>query len=249
MLAELLHFPENHSDFQIIGSWFRQIDERGNCIGQASGYNDSAEKIAPFMLFHPALPTSTLLMDRACVEGLLFDESIAVASDFELWTRLVIKHHAWVLPKALARYRSHPTNITHRKAELANECLDRIYRNQLSRLGVTALAEDLALHRKLATLSLGTTRVTLQAAETWLLNLAEANDRVRMYPERAFREVLADRWYQVCQSGCHHGVWTWRRYIASPLARWNSSGRRSQCHLLRLAIRGTVKAMIFGRIA
>ena len=246
MLAELLAFLQSHPEYRMAAGWLETIDGQGRATGAPEGYRDRPEKLSATMLFRNCLPTSTLLMDRRCLEGARFDETLTIASDFDLWARLAVAHPAAVLPRKLAQYRCHSQNITHRKQALAAECLERIFRRQLGRLGVKASAEEHALHRQLAQLTIGTTKETVGAIESWLLKLAEANAKSAVYPVKAFCETLADQWYSACHSACGHGFWTWRRFRGSLLARRLSPSLGRRCELLRLSARGAVKALIRG---
>jgi hypothetical protein len=69
--------------------------------------------------------------------------------------------------------------------------------------------------------------VYLEWAETWLLRLQEANQRVQSYPEPAFSETLGQFWLKVCWYASTSLGWTvWRRFLGSPLRRNTWSGLR-----------------------
>ena len=73
MVAELLEFLTKNPAFQIVGGWLQTILEDGSPVGQASGYHDRAEKLASSMLFANCLPTSSLLIERRCIEKEWFE--------------------------------------------------------------------------------------------------------------------------------------------------------------------------------
>lgn len=244
MLEELLDFLTRNPSFQIVGGWLQSIFEDGSPVGESSGYHDRAGKLAPGMLFSNCLATSSLLIERRCFEGEWFDDSLVVASDYDLWARLVIKYNAHVLPRVLGSYRVHPRNITHRKQACATECLERIYRSQLVRLGLQPTGEEILLHMQLSKLTFGTPRQTVLAAEQWLLKLDQANAVTGIYDRQPFRETLGDHWYGVCHSACSNGFWTWRRFFASPLSKWISLTAKQRYNLFRLSTRGALRNLL-----
>ena len=196
------------------------------------------------MLFTNCLPTSTLLLRRRCLEGRQFDVTMPVASDYDLWARLVTSHRASILPKVLARYRTHPQNLTHRKRAFTDECLRRIAHFQLERLGVAPMDDEISLHLRLDKFTFGTSQETVLAVERWLMKLDEANARAAVYPQSPFREVLGERWFATCHSACAHGFWTWRRLQRSPLAGWFAPSPRQRRRFLYLCLRGALKSVL-----
>jgi len=241
MLAELFQFLATNPSFQIVGGWLQPIGEDGIPAGEPLGYRDRSGKLASSMLFSNGLVTSCMLMERRCVGQERFDPGLTIASDYDLWARLVIKSKAHVLPRVLGSYRVHSGNITHRKQDSASECLERIYRSQLVRLGIQPTSEEIALHMQLTGLTFGTPRQTVVAAEGWLLKLDRANALAGLYEIQPFRETLGDIWYGVCHSACGNGFWTWRRFFASPLSQWISPTVKQRYQLFKLSARGALK--------
>jgi glycosyltransferase involved in cell wall biosynthesis len=244
LLEELTDFLAAHPDCDMVGAWSEVIDEQGVPSAPGQGYGDRPEKLASNLLFYNCLPTSGLCIRRACLEGLQFDGTLTVASDYDLWARLVVAHKTGVLPRTLARYRVHAQNITHRKKALATECLDRIFRRQLARLGIEPSGDEAALHARLTTLTVGTPKQTVIDAENWLMKLDEANARTAVYPAPLFREILGERWFGVCHSACGNGLWTWRRFHRSCLTRWFIPAPQERRNFLRLCLRGALKKML-----
>jgi hypothetical protein len=230
--------------YEIVSGWYDEIDGRGKATGRQSKPRLAPEKLASEMLFHNCIGTSGLLMKRECLDGLAFDETLEVASDYDMWARLIVPHRALLLPRVLVHYRSHPENITHRKAAIEAGCLRRIYTRQLTRMGIEASAEELEIHAGIGHFTVGTPQETVLAAEQWLLKLDAANVIARTYFTAPFRETLGDYWYAVCHSAGAHGLWTVREYYDSPLAKWISPTAKQQYDLLRLSTRGAVKKLL-----
>ncbi|MBI4355948.1 MAG: glycosyltransferase [Candidatus Omnitrophica bacterium] len=59
------------------------------------------------------IPTSTVMVRRRCLEAVgLFDVSLPVAEDWDLWLRIARRYPIAALPAVLAEHREHATNIT-----------------------------------------------------------------------------------------------------------------------------------------
>jgi len=237
-LADLV---ESMRGSEILSGWHEGIDETGRLNGIDFKTGIPAEKLAPTMLFRNCMPTSMLLIKRECLEGQKFDEDLEPVSDYDMWARLVVSRKARQLPQVVARYRSHPQSISHLRNATAADGLARIFRRQLARLGVEADAEELALHARLCSLTFGTPKATVLAAERWLLKLDAANANAGHYPVRAFREILGERWYGVCHSAGGNGFWTWGQYLGSPLSKWISLTAKERYRLLRLSAGGAFR--------
>jgi glycosyltransferase involved in cell wall biosynthesis len=222
--------------YEIVSGWYEGIDEKGELTNQNSKPEIAPVKIAPVMLFRNIIATPGLLMKRECLDGQRFDETLAVASDYDMWAILI--------PRVQARYRSHLGNISHRKASLTGECLARVHTRQLARLGIAPCRDELELHARFDSFTFGTSIETVRAAEQWLLKLESANGATAVYPIEPFRETLGDYWYGVCHSAGVHGLTMLREYHDSPLAGWISPTARQQYDLLRLSARGAVKNLL-----
>lgn len=237
-------FLETHPGYDIVGGRTETIDERGLPIPAAGVSLCPPERLAVDMLFVNRLSTSTLLMDRAIIGPERFDPTLAVASDYEMWTRLLEAGTPYVLKQVLAQYRVHSAGVTARQQASAEPCMREIMRRQLRRLDIEPSEEELALHLQIPHLTVCTPKDTVMAAERWLMKLARANERAGVYPLPAFRDLLVDRWYGVCFSACEHELWTWRRFNASPICRLAPVGSRRRLRLWYLTCRARCRHAI-----
>ena len=243
MLACLLESINATPECDFAFGRYQTIDAAGR-YGTASAGGLRPESIGPELLFRNCLPTSGLMVRRACLEGVAFDESFAVASDYEMWSRIVPKGDARQVQQIINKYRSHPQNISHRKQALGDECIERIYRLQLGRLGIDPTAREIQLHSQLCKFSIRTPKEAVLAAEQWLLKLEDANTKNGVYPSSAFQGVLGEKWHAVCHSACVHGFWTWRIYRNSALARWWAPPAPQRWQLFRLSARGALRRLL-----
>ena len=237
-----LKFLTDNSQYKGVGAWCETIDAEGNSTGIACGYGNAPDRLPATMLFYNCLPTSTLLLEKAAIAGLRFRAGMAVASDYDLWVRLLEQFAFFVLPKALHHYRVHAENVTHRKRHMADDCLRQIMVVQLERLGLHPAQAELELHLRLMQFTYDTPKETVLAVESWLLKLASANEKMQFYAGQPFMDVLCDRWYDVCHSACGHGWWTWSTFSASPLRQGVRVHYRRQSKLIYLVLRAVIKS-------
>lgn len=244
MLENLAGCISTDPGCDIVFGWNEGIDEAGRLNGINNQTVINPEKLSAGMLFKNYIPTSGLMVKRECFDREKFDETLVIASDFEMWTRILAGRRVKQLSRVLNQYRTHSKNITNRKKAVAAECMDRIFRGQLARLGIDPATEEAVLHAQLCAFTFGTPKETVLAAENWLLKLDAANTKTGFYSAQPFREVLGERWYAVCHSACGHGFWTWRIYHRSPLATGAILTTARRYQLFRLCTRGALKKLL-----
>ena len=125
-------------------------------------------------------------------------------------------------PRPLTHYRINTAGVSAREPEQMRQAVAAIHAAQLDRLG---FRETPPIHPLLAAWPLEATARQLAAAEAWLLALAAANDRRKVYPPAVFRKVIAHRWFHLCLDSWLLGWPVWSHYHRSPLAHPTPGGR------------------------
>lgn len=215
-LATQLGVLDREPALGFIGSRVEVIDTTGAPTGELWGYTGPDEQLAPTLLFRNVLATSTLLFRREVIGSARFRTDLPVASDYELWARLARTSIGRVLPDPLVKYRVHAANLTHCKQALAEDCLREIAALQLRVLGIEPTADDITLHRQLATRHECSPEF-VERAEKWLLCLRCAGG-ARLDP------VVVATWDDVCRAAAGLGWWTLRKHRASPLSAGRARG-------------------------
>lgn len=216
-LAVQAQFLSAHPEYALVASRARVMSENSAGAGTLWGYAGDPAQLGPDQLFKNNLSTSSLLLRREALAGRQFDPAFVVASDYEMWARLIPPHQAFVLPQPLVTYRAHAANLTHRKQALLEDTLRRIARAQLQRLDCQPTDAELDVHRFLARNDFAGADNIFAAAEAWLLKLQQANDQVRLYSQEPFRRTLADYWADTCWKAALLGRPTWGRFSNSAL--------------------------------
>ncbi len=107
-------------DLGLVHSNLEVIDEQGRYLreiflgvpGSRGLTDDHAESsFTQLMKGESGVWTSSVLLRRECIDRVgMFDESLAVAEDWDLWIRIARTFKIGYIERALARHRCHPTN-------------------------------------------------------------------------------------------------------------------------------------------
>lgn len=246
-LERQLHWLERNPEVGFLAAGASVIDSTGRPTGSVFLYDGSPDTLRPMMLFRNCVCTSTIMLRKAEISGMRFDEEMVVASDYEFWVRVLDKTKAFVLKDILVQYRHHSGNISHRKASKADDCLREIASRQLRRLKIAPTSAELDIHLGFFKLTHGTSQKCIRHTEEWLLKLKNSNHRRKVYQEDAFGHVLGEMWFRACYSACCHGWWTWKTFNASPLAQLAQLTPAQTRRFQYLVFRGALKRALCGR--
>lgn len=104
-LERQLRAFEEHPQAGLVATGACIVDPAGNVLDAAT--LDARGRLLERMLFANLVVTSSVLVRRACLQGLpaLFRvELTSFAEDWELWIRLAARHEFVILPERLVRY-------------------------------------------------------------------------------------------------------------------------------------------------
>lgn len=206
-LEAQLAFLAARPDVRLVAACIRVIDDAGRPTGVVWGHADEGASLAASMLFRNGLATSTIVAERDFIGRDRFDASLTVASDYEMWLRLLERGAAASLPDVLVSYREHPANHSHAHRDVIDACLDRIMTARLRRLGIEPSAGELRLHRALGADRAEGTLEFLAATRAWLRRLHAANEGKKPLPGDAFGRILGRHWLHACEAAVSGGCW------------------------------------------
>ena len=124
----------------ILYSNYDIIDSNGKILGQfiESNYNSiNSFELNTILLDHHIGNATTSLIHKSAFERFgMFDENVGFAEDYELWLRFCILHKCrlHLVPKILAKYRIHETQLTAKKMDKALENANEIRKYILNQL-------------------------------------------------------------------------------------------------------------------
>lgn len=191
----------------------------------------SGESIAPTLLFRSAFQQSAIMGRADILKAHPYRLDFGVAEDLEQFIRLSRGHRLANLPQVLVDRQNHAGQIvTQRVAEL-RERKSLLFRDGLSRLGISVDDANLDRHVDLGRMQgRALSRDMLEWSEAWLGRLIAANRRSRVYDPDGMAFALSRLWLFACRAarkGDDPGF-AWQRLLLSPLSRGraNREGRR-----------------------
>jgi len=146
-LKEQVKFLDAHSDFGLVGSWAKIIDKDGRQLGHIVKDTTPSQKIPIKLLFHNVLAFSSVMMRKSFMPEKPFDEDSVPVEDVALYLKMLPVSKFACVPKVLISYRSHEKGISKVYGAKRQEVMDRLIKGQLEKLGITASADELKIHR------------------------------------------------------------------------------------------------------
>lgn len=187
-----LAFLEQHPETGVCGSSFTCFDTQDR---ETVMHPASDEEIRKALMQGNCFGLSTIMARSNILKSNRFDETLNVAEDYELWTRLAASGVRLAnLPESLIRYRLHSQQASQHKSTK----LDQVARKIRSIYCAGFLGDPLLLSR-LHTASIGLDDLET-AAQKIILHTA--------HEPRSFRYMLAWMYQQLPQ----HGIFQWRRW-------------------------------------
>jgi len=110
-LEREVEWLDRHPEISVVGSPAIVIDARGRTTGFL-GVPVGSALVRWESLFHPPFVASSVLIRREVVAGHRFDESVRIAEDYDLWTRLLADEDGDNIRSPLVRYRRHPAQTS-----------------------------------------------------------------------------------------------------------------------------------------
>lgn len=232
-LAVQVALMDARPEVGICGSW---IETFGMGPAAVHRYPVDDASIRSWMLFESVLAHPSVMIRRDFLErhGLAYDRTMLHAEDYDLWVRA--SRHAQLAnaPQVLLRYRLHPEQVARKHDAEKRRTARRIRARQLAELGLSPSDAEVDLHETLSLWRWVQTRECVAAADAWLLKLVEANRTSGLFPQAAFRRVVARRWGAICSDATSLGLWTLRTFWRSPL---RADAGLSRAELLKFCLR------------
>lgn len=147
-LAEQVAVMEQDPGLVILGSDILVVDGQGRPSGEIGFRPRSDPGIRRYMLLNNAFFHSTVMLRRQALvdHGLAYDEDLAYAQDFDLWSRLLEHGRGANLPRPLVRFRRHGGQLSERAWQAQQAVADRVALANLARQGLTGLLTPRQVH-------------------------------------------------------------------------------------------------------
>ncbi len=224
-LAVQTAFLDSRPEIGMCGAWVRTFGSGKRLVHEFPVGNGHIKAYALFdnPFSHPTIMVRRNLLDKF---ALRFIDEYYPTEDFEIWTRAVRCFSCENIGQVLLDYRVHPASMSVAGwTEMDAQAL-RVVERELRLFGLEPTKDEVRFHRSIGR---GRSRQCrdmeeLGRAETWLLHLAQVNDRTGDIARQAFQDVVSLVWYRVCFNSARLGTKVWRRYAKSPLYKRGREG-------------------------
>lgn len=216
-LAKQVAYMDSQPEVCVCGTWIRTI---GEIYGDVWDYPSDDSAIRCSLLFGSVIAHPSVIIRKGGLEKyqLFYDARYTHAEDYELWVRCSKYMLLANIPEVLVLYRMHKQQIVKRECQGKEKSASRIRSLQIEDLGVFPTPEEIEIHLALSTWRFQPTYNFVEQADLWLIKLQIANINTSRYPEPAFSETLAEKWFAVCNSAVKLGSRIWKKYWISPLS-------------------------------
>lgn len=234
--SEQVKFLDSHPDFGLVASYTKIIDENGVPTGQIGKDNTRPEEAPIKLLFHNFLAFSSVMMRKKAMPEVPFTVGSVPVEDVDLYWKMIYQWKFYTLPKILICYRSHGKGISKVLNTEKQKVMDSLIRNELKKFDLNPSEEELKIHRNNFGHGGSELESFLRERELWLLKLCEKNSDKKIHPENLFNRVVAEKWFDSCNSNTRLGLKIWKIYNSSPLSR-NLGGFKNAPKLIKFGLK------------
>lgn len=213
---EQVRFLDAHPEIGLCGT---AVETFGTRVEYWEVECDSA-KLKCQLLFEAGFNHTSVMFRRLLIEqhGFRYEAQYLHAEDFALWTRLANVTELANLPAPLVKYRLHPNSVGHANRQVQRQTADQIRREQIQKLGIEPTERQLAIHTALMRGAPHTLAVDVSEAETWLVTLLKANQRIGFVEQKALSAVLYEKWFKLCRAHRPQKHAIVGRFLMSPVS-------------------------------
>ena len=194
-------FLDKHPDYALCGTWSLKVNSEGEIIGKIN-MSDTYEDIRCTLLFTNSFVQSSIMIRRSVLIENPYDKEFPLAEDYELWCRLSRKYKLANIPYHMTKYRWHETNISKAKQDELLKLTKKIYKRELSLIGINASDNELSVHAAIGdkTLTGLSKNSYLSELKVWIRKLTAAAIKSELYDKNTIKATAAFRWIFACRN-------------------------------------------------
>lgn len=217
-LEDQVKFMERHLEIGVCGTKVKTICKK---VPFVLNYPTNSNLIKSRFLFGPGIAHPSVIFRKSLIEkySLRYDPRFVRAEDYEFWIRCSKHFPLSNIDKILLLYRLHPEQVGKMYKDIQQKTSNKIRFMQIERLGINPSEEEYELHQDISTYKFQSSKDFLNKSHLWLLKLSHANKMNNYYPEPSFSEVLAERWFHICNNAANLGLIVWKMFWQFPLTR------------------------------
>lgn len=204
-LTTQVAFMKNNPDVGICGTWVKTIGIGKSmlCKTPVSHKDNVATLLFRCSLMHP-----TVMMRKNIIEkhGLFYDENFPHAEDYELWVRASQHTKLANIPQCLLLLRHHNEQVSKMHSDTQCNTANLIRKQLVQNIIPDVTDNELAIHNAIGNWQTRLTKELVLQAKAWLEKLGGT-------------EIISRQWFIVCNNATKLGMWTWRIFFKSELAK------------------------------
>jgi glycosyltransferase involved in cell wall biosynthesis len=222
-LAEEVAFMDEHPDVGACGSYIYRFGRKQDKMKKVHTEHD---RIRAALLFRSEILNPSAMVRTSVIRqhGLQYDHAMFYAEDYDFWQSLCSKTRLSNIPKVLVRYRLRQDGAHRTSSKLPNvdDLHKRIYQKGLSSLGISPSAEELSLHRMIASRERLHSFDQLEGCLAWLEHVREGCIRSRLISESAVNEEMFLQAFRLFKKAESLGLRSFFRYYRNPFIGYGS---------------------------
>lgn len=196
---------ESNPKLDVVGSWVKTFGDSN----EVWRYPEHEDDLKCRILFGCEIAHTTAVIRTSAISSLerLYDPSVPLCSDYELFSRMSLVGGVANIPEPLVRYRRHKDALSAVASASMAQCARNIHVRLLGKLGLVPTDDELDLHDAIARSKVDCSdRRQLAAVGNWLSKLQAANNRTRLFPARRFRLLLYEKWHNTFRRAMGQGT-------------------------------------------
>lgn len=193
-LALQVVFLDAHPDFVAVGSGHLIIDAKGRKTGASMKPLSDQELKFVILYFTPFCHPAAMFRRQLGGNPVLYDESLSIAQDYGLWSKLFDQGAIGNLPHCLVCIRDDPEGITSRRRLQQIAAHDIISRRLIQeRFGADLPVSGLDAFYRLLQTNDNLSRSEMGQAANMLFELAELHSALMEMNSRSFKAIAAEQ--------------------------------------------------------
>jgi len=191
-----IKFLEKKSDFAMVGSWVKMIDENDKLLKTKWKLTASYKKIPAILLFRNYFVQSTVLLRQNCIPKALYTKDFDIVEDYKMWFDISIKYKVANLQNYLVLYRIHSGNISdNNEKHINNE--KKLFNYIFKYLDIDISDSELESHYLIKNNKKISNTNQFIEIEKWLIKILSKNKVLKIYNQRVLEKVVFNRWIKV----------------------------------------------------
>jgi glycosyltransferase involved in cell wall biosynthesis len=209
-------YMEKHTEFGMIGSWAKLIDENGIFKNVNWKLSASAKQIPAILLFRAYFIQSAVVFKKNVLQAYSYTEGYAPSEDYKLYYDISCKYKTYNYPEYLTLYRIHKNSITQSKKLLCKESELKLYQYIYKPLGIEI--DDKKYEVLLNIKNHESLQINhLKNIEEFLLLILHQNLKHKIYENKQLKKEIMNRWIKVCLKSKRNLIKTTSIFLFSPL--------------------------------